>query len=332
MILESLFELVSELRQRIHAHETQLRSNEMQTRYALIDPLLRELGWDTSDPSVVTPEYSASGGRADYALLKSGRPAVMVEAKKLGEDLQGAVTQGITYCIGQGTPYFAVTDGQRWQVYETHRPVPIAQKKVVAFDVVQDVPGTVCLEALALWRPSVLDGSVRAGNEPVLSQDGITPDSPTESPGSLSVTVPEPSLTTPNTSATASSPQWKPLDRSSLKLDESGHNVQPVEIAFPDGSSLPVRYWWEITALVAGWLIDNEKLTASDCPISLGRARRYILSARPVHSTGTAMKQPKQVKSLYMEANYSAANHVDNARAVVEKSFQDPAQFKLRFP
>ena len=121
MVLDGLFNLVNELRERIETHGGQLRSNEMQTRYALIDPLLRELGWDTSDPALVTPEYSASGGRADYALLSDGRPVVMVEAKRLGEDLQGAVTQGITYCIGQGTPHFAVTDGQRWEIYETHR-------------------------------------------------------------------------------------------------------------------------------------------------------------------------------------------------------------------
>ena len=50
MVLESLFDLVNDLKVRIGEHGSQLRSNEMQTRYALIDPLLRELGWDTSDP------------------------------------------------------------------------------------------------------------------------------------------------------------------------------------------------------------------------------------------------------------------------------------------
>ena len=34
-----------------------LRQSEMQTRYALIDPLLRELGWDTENPALVRPEY-----------------------------------------------------------------------------------------------------------------------------------------------------------------------------------------------------------------------------------------------------------------------------------
>ena len=331
MILETLFDLVNDLSRRIKTHGTQLRSNEMQTRYALIDPLLRELGWDTSDPSQVTPEYSASGGRADYALLRDGRPVVIVEAKKLGEDLQGAVNQGIQYCLERGTPHFAVADGQRWEVYETHRPVPIERKKVVSFDIVSDAPGTVCLEALALWRPSVLEGSVRRGREPIIGWEDGPPVAPAQEVTPVSVVAPVSTVTTPSSSTTIGS-QWKPLGRSSLKLDDSGRNVQPVEVAFPDGSSLSVKFWWEITASVAGWLIDKGSLTAAKCPVSVGRARRYIISATPFHSNGSAMKQPKQVGMLFMEANYSAANHVDNAKAVIAHVGHDARQFKLRFP
>ena len=54
------------------------------TRAALIDPLLRELGWDTENPALVMPEYRLGRGYADYALLKDGKPVMMVEAKKLG--------------------------------------------------------------------------------------------------------------------------------------------------------------------------------------------------------------------------------------------------------
>lgn len=312
MILESLFDLVNELRRRIEENGLQLRSNEMQTRYALIDPLLRELGWDTSDPSLVTPEFSASGGRADYALLKNGRPVVMVEAKKLGEDLQGAVTQGITYCIGQGTPHFAVTDGQRWEIYETHRPVPVEQKKVVSFDIVRNAAGAVCLEALALWKPGVLDNSVRRGSEPVVEPDKEPPPPP------------------PREDARGS--EWKSLDRSSLKLDGSGRNVQPVEIAFPDGSSLSVKYWWEVTTSVAGWLVDRGSLTTRNCPISLWQGRKCVIAASPNHPDGTAMTRAKPVRNLYIEANFSAADHVWIAKELIKHRGQDPTQFKLRFP
>ena len=81
MILESLLELVETLKARIDEHGDQLRQSEALTRYALIDPLLRELGWDTEDPGLVIPEYKSGSGSADYALLTRNRPAMMIEAK-----------------------------------------------------------------------------------------------------------------------------------------------------------------------------------------------------------------------------------------------------------
>ena len=87
MLLESLLECVSEIRERIDAHGDALRKSETQTCYALIDPLLRVLGWDTKDPDLVVPEYNSGNGCADYALLNGGRPAMMVEAKSLDTPL-----------------------------------------------------------------------------------------------------------------------------------------------------------------------------------------------------------------------------------------------------
>ncbi|PKB80324.1 MAG: hypothetical protein BZY88_08950 [SAR202 cluster bacterium Io17-Chloro-G9] len=84
MALEGLLGLIEELRGRIGHHSAVLRQNEMATRYILIDPLLRELGWDTADPKQVIPEYRSGSGSADYALLKDGKPIVVVEAKKIG--------------------------------------------------------------------------------------------------------------------------------------------------------------------------------------------------------------------------------------------------------
>ena len=50
MPLDSLLNLVETLKQRIVEHKAALSQSEALTRYALIDPLLRELGWDTSRP------------------------------------------------------------------------------------------------------------------------------------------------------------------------------------------------------------------------------------------------------------------------------------------
>lgn len=53
MALDELLELVDILRRRIGGNRDLLSENEIRTRYALIDPLLRALGWDVEDPGQV---------------------------------------------------------------------------------------------------------------------------------------------------------------------------------------------------------------------------------------------------------------------------------------
>ena len=75
-LLEPLVSVIETIRQRISEHGATLRENETRTRVALIDPILQALGWDVSDPTVVTPEFPVSASRADYALLGPGGNAL----------------------------------------------------------------------------------------------------------------------------------------------------------------------------------------------------------------------------------------------------------------
>ena len=81
MPLDDLVSVIATLQQRIATHRQSLQQNETRTRTALIYPLLTALGWDVSDPALVTPEYSVSGKRADYALLGDNGLTVFLEAK-----------------------------------------------------------------------------------------------------------------------------------------------------------------------------------------------------------------------------------------------------------
>lgn len=69
---------------------------EPQTRYALIDPILRALGWDTEDPKECYPEWTfrnQRSKRADYVLFArstsreiidgSAIPVIVIEAKSV---------------------------------------------------------------------------------------------------------------------------------------------------------------------------------------------------------------------------------------------------------
>lgn len=237
MPLDDLLRLVETLRARIKddAHGPALRASEALTRYALIDPLLRELGWDTSDPAQVVPEYPTSGGRADYSLLANGQPRMMVEAKKLGEPMAGAISQGINYCLEKGTLYFTVTDGQRWELYETHKPVPIEQKQIVRFDLLGS-PADVCLKAMALWRPGVLAGSVRPAEPPVVAITEPTPD-PVVSPPSLP-------------------PGWTSLDKLQPQKGD-----KPAMLRLPDGHAVSTTGWFSFISELAAWLVNQGRLS-----------------------------------------------------------------------
>ena len=247
MPLESLLELVETLRSRIDEHGAALRQSEALTRYALIDPLLRELGWDTEDPALVIPEYKLGKGYADYALLKYGKPAIMVEAKKLDTPLQDAASQGIGYCIEDGIGYFAVTDGRHWGIYETHKMAPIAEKRIVEFDIVQS-PAEACLKALAIWRRNVETSKFSAGQPPILDKEDELPVIKTATP------------TPPHI-------EEKPL--SEFKPKPKSTPPQGSTIVFPDGKSFILSNWKSIPIETTRWLVSNNHLNESHCPIQI---------------------------------------------------------------
>ena len=130
MLLEPLVSTIETLKQRISTHGAALRQNETRTRTALIDPLFRALGWDVSDPSLVTPEYRVDVGWADYALLGVGRQTSLQLLKQngWGQIVENHLDQAVGYCIQQGIAYVSVTDGSHWQLYPNFRTSSVGRK------------------------------------------------------------------------------------------------------------------------------------------------------------------------------------------------------------
>ena len=307
MTLESLLKLAETLKERVAVHDVALKGSEALTRYALIDPLLRELGWDTSDPSAVIPEYSSGSRRVDYALMVSRRPAVMVEAKKLGTPLsEDVLDQVVNYCMMEGTAHFAVTDGARWEIYKAYIPdTRIAERLILEFDLSADSPASVCLKALALWRPTVEIGSVAAAQPSVIEK---------EQPTVIPTPPPQPG-------------DWRPLNDLDAKNTE---NQKPAEMLFPDGNRAELNVWVNLPLKTVDWLSTNGHLTRANCPIKSGRSR-HVVHTSPNHGNGKAFKQAHDANGFYIEGNNSRVSHISNAVTVIERVGQDPSQFRVRF-
>lgn len=92
--------------------------NEAEAKHQVILPILRALGWDDSEPSKVAPEFSVSGGKADYALLgPSGKPVAVIEAKAPGSRLEDHVPQVVRYAFHTGVDICVLTTGFLWWLY-----------------------------------------------------------------------------------------------------------------------------------------------------------------------------------------------------------------------
>ena len=112
---------------------------ETHTRYAFVDPIIRALGWDTSDPSKCHPEYCrpyngqsiGNSRRVDYAMFgeaDSGAigqwqavPAIIIEAKAVGTTLERYLDDLQEYA--QASPRMTqgvavLTNGGEWRLYQ----------------------------------------------------------------------------------------------------------------------------------------------------------------------------------------------------------------------
>ena len=91
-------EKLSALFNRIKADNNLLTVSEAQTSQGIVLPILNNLGWDVFDTSEVTPEYSVSGGRVDFAY----------ESKRLCTKIRKTVRRHFTFYILHFTFYAVI--------------------------------------------------------------------------------------------------------------------------------------------------------------------------------------------------------------------------------
>jgi predicted type IV restriction endonuclease len=110
--------MMQELLQKIAARlQAGAYVNEAAVRIGIIEPILANLGWDTTDPLAVVPELTSEGRRVDYALCAyPSRPSVFIEAKAVGR-VEAADRQLFEYAFHQGVPFAILTDGRTWSFY-----------------------------------------------------------------------------------------------------------------------------------------------------------------------------------------------------------------------
>jgi hypothetical protein len=229
-------EAIERVRERIERHGSKLSQNEMLTRYALVDPILRALGWDTEDPEQVVPEFQTEVGRPDY-ILHCADLRIGVEAKRLGADertFEQAYMRAAPLWQAKRIRYYIITDGDRWVLWDISQP---KEKGLIAdIQLSRDNPGDAARQLLALWRPAMPEVKVGA---PLVA-----------------------------TGEQESEERRKPETRVETQLEQSLQRLKeqvrpgqspPTSIRFPDGTQEDLRTWKDLLVAVAKWALPKLK-------------------------------------------------------------------------
>ena len=319
MALDELFETFEFLKKQIEEHREYLKQDETRTRQVLIDPLLKELGWDVGDPSAVELEYqiekpfrSKGVAKPDYALMQKGKPVAVVEAKRLdSRTLDDATEQVHTYAYNEVIPYGVATDGDEWRLIDVQKLVRPEEKVTKLFRVSTDDASTCALRSLALWRPNICaeDGPVPA-SAPLVEADGQT--GPSFCPGSQD-----------EASDQSGDSQWVPL------TTVSHDGPTPTRIRFDDGSVSDITSWRRLYYQVAKHLVDIGKVNGQ---LQIEGLSRDVITTQPVFDSDPDHVSREEVgKGLWLEMTRQPQQAVSRSKRILKALGLDPATAQVSF-
>ena len=300
MLLDNLTRCLETLKGRLEFLRTKEPQNEIRTRTVLIDPLLRALEWDVSDPNIATIEYATGEERADYALLGfEKRPIAILEAKKLGTDLgtHQIKKQIVGYTVLHGIKYAAVTDGNTWQLYDLSKQGDIDQRRILELTISRDPVHKNALALLALWRPNLSSGEIAQPRIPETA------------------TKPPPA---------AANDSWKSL----AQVGNTTGKHPPVSIRLWDGVEQEVRYWNDVLIRIVGKLYFDGLLEKQDLPIKISEvSSKYLINTSATHDNGKGSKDFKQPGGLpvFVNVNLSSKALIGYSKMLLEKYGKNPA-------
>jgi hypothetical protein len=120
---EEIDDTLRKYAERVQGYKDRLgKWNEDEVKGYLIEPFLKALLWDPTDPNFVRRQYPVTMGsetkKVDYALMSGDSPACVVEAKA-GEIDVSDDRQALSYARNLDVSWAIVTNGQRVCLYGT---------------------------------------------------------------------------------------------------------------------------------------------------------------------------------------------------------------------
>jgi hypothetical protein len=132
-------DIIKQLGERIVKIKDSILTEEA-TKNAAIMPFISALGYDIFNPLEVVPEFTCDiatkkGEKVDYAIMKNGSPAILIECKHWAQDLVLHDNQLIRYFNVSTTKFAILTNGICYKFYTETEPNKMDNKPFLEFDI-----------------------------------------------------------------------------------------------------------------------------------------------------------------------------------------------------
>jgi hypothetical protein len=298
--LAALVATLAEVCRQAAQHQSLLSKNEAATRAALIDPVLRALGWDTANVAMVEPERTVQNKQTlDYALKSlDGTTLAVIEAKKLGEPLDkiGHVGALIGYAFSLKPTAFFITDGLSWHCYS---PEHSHYEPITTVHLIED-----SLLPSALQLLQLLDAAhggyglteVLSTAVPLLANSqAVAKSNKTKKPIPQAVPAPGKHF----------------IELGQLSTLAPSSRQKPTTLRLPDGTQQPIRTWKDVLLEVCRFLMLHNSHLALPLPDKAGKKTFLISATKPAN--GSSSPATYQAKPVFIYTNYSASACTANA-------------------
>ncbi len=323
-VIDPIAQQIEMLSHRIEQNRAAVSASETATRNQLIEPLLRVLGWDISDPELVTPEYMTGGGKADYALMQHGAPVALIEAKRLGVKLAAdSLLQAFGYVNDESIRFVIISNGDDWEMHS----LPLSQKALVAsLKVGFDPSYPAAVEAAKLSRAvmmATIDQEVVVPSVSPMSQ--VNPEPETKEKISVDGNFVLGWLPIENRT-------WTATHRKPTAVLINGNLHDKVPDRKDPGKKKMLGDWADFTQLIGSWLVEEKKLTTEKCPVSVTTKKRCLVNTVPAYPDGKAFINGRQLlpSNMWIETNQGAEQHVDYAARLLRKCGVNPNSVQVQ--
>ncbi|HQF19601.1 MAG TPA: hypothetical protein PLR53_09495 [Bacteroidales bacterium] len=334
----NLLETLQHLRNTAQKYQSFLSRSEASTRIALIDPLIRFLGWDSSNPNMIEFEKTIPPqSRVDYALKDpQNKINIIIEAKPLGGNLsdKSIVLNLVMYAFASGVKDIFLTDGVIWEHYTDYIPGNVGSTRTL--NLYEDnLLDSACyliqkLDAANYW-PNEVEDTLSSSS---IEQEVIGLRNEITEIRALLTTLQQPME---KTASTVPVNPHQPVNEnqfielSKLSLDIKGMK-SPSLLRLPDGTLKPIHTWREILTLCCYFVLDHNPNIHIPLLDNAGKTK-YLLDTKQPDKRLAQYPYEYNGRKIFIYANYDSKNCVLNALYLLkhldEKKFDFPVAIQF---